>query len=211
MSIYRLKSVDGYVRDLASDLPAPGGGSAAALAGALGTALAAMVANFTKGKAQFAAVQREIRDVLKDLDDLREQLLELVDEDVEVYQRLSAAYRMPRETEGQQQRRKEAVEYACKRAAGVPKAIAEACDRVIELAAQLCEIGNPNLISDVGCAVRLAAAARHCAWLNVAINLSVIEDEQFHAKMHEALDEAGRKSSEVAEETWRKVVQQIVK
>ncbi len=211
MSIYRLKSVDGYVRDLASNLPAPGGGSGAALAGALGAALAAMVANFTKGKEKFAAVQREIRDILQELDDLRELLVELVDEDVEVYERVSAAYRMPRDTEKEKERRKAAIEYACKKAAGVPKAIAEACDQVIGLAAQLCDIGNPNLISDVGCAVRLAEAARHCAWLNVAINLSFIQDEEFHAKMHEALDEAGKRSSEVAEETWRKVVAQIVK
>lgn len=211
MSIYRLRSVDGYLRDLASSLPAPGGGSAAALAGALGAALAAMVANFTKGKEQFAAVQREVRDILQALDDLREELLELVDQDVQVYERVSAAYKMPRESEQQQQRRQQAIQYACKKAAGVPKAIAEACDRAIELSAQLCDIGNPNLISDVGCAVRLAAAARHCAWLNVAINLSFIEDEAFHAKMNEALDEAGRKSSELADETWRKVVARIVK
>lgn len=211
MSIYRLKSVDGYVRDLASDLPAPGGGSAAALAGVLGVALGAMVANFTKGREQFADVHREIRDILKELDDLREQLLELVDEDVNVYERVSAAYKMPRETDQDKKRRSEAIQYACKKAAGVPKAIAEACDKTIELAGQLCDIGNPNLISDVGCAARLAAAARHCAWLNVAINLSVIEDEEFNAKMREALDEPGRKSSDLAEEIWRKVVERIVK
>jgi formiminotetrahydrofolate cyclodeaminase len=211
MSVYRLRSVDGYVRDLASNLPAPGGGSAAALAGALGAALAAMVANFTKGKREFAEVQRDIRDILTELDDVRERLLTLVDQDVEVYERLSAAYKMPRETEKNKQRRSEAIQYACKRAAGVPKAIAEACDRAVELAARLCDIGNPNLISDVGCAVRLAAAARHCAWMNVVINLAVIEDEEFNTKMREALEEPGKRSSELAEETWSKVVERIVK
>lgn len=211
MSIYRLKSVDGYVRDLAANLPAPGGGSGAALAGALGAALAAMVANFTAGKKQFAEVQREVRDILKQLDDVRERLLELVDEDVHVYERVSAAYKMPRETDAEQQRRSEAIQYACKKAAGVPKAVAQQCDRAIELAAQLCDIGNPNLISDIGCAVRLAAAARHCAWLNVAINLAIVEDEEFKAKMREALEEPGRRSGELAEETWRKVVARIVK
>ena len=103
----------------------------------------------------------------------------------------------------------DAAVLACQQAAGVPRAIAEACDRTIQLAAELCDIGNPNLISDVGCAVRLAEAARHCAWLNVAINLSFIKDEAFKQEMTEALDEPGRESHRLAEETWGKVVKAV--
>jgi formiminotetrahydrofolate cyclodeaminase len=133
-----------------------------------------------------------------------------VDEDVQTYVKVSAAYKLPRGTDEEKVAREAAIEEACKLAAGVPRAIAEACDRSIALAAELCEIGNPNLISDVGCAVRLAEAARHCAWLNVAINLSVIKDEAFKEGMRRALEEPGRKSHALAEATWRTVVQRIV-
>lgn len=210
MSDYRCGSVDAYVRDLSANLPAPGGGSGAALAGALGNALAAMVGNFTVGKEKFAAVEADVERILSALGEVRERLLELVDEDVRVYSQVSAAYKLPRETDEEKAARSAAIEEACKTAAGVPRAIAERCDRTIELAAELCDIGNPMLISDVGCAVKLAEAARHCAWLNVAINLSSIKDEAFKAEMQEALDEPGRKSHELADTTWKKVVERIL-
>jgi formiminotetrahydrofolate cyclodeaminase len=210
MSDYRNGSVDAYVRDLAAGLPAPGGGSGAALAGALGNALASMVGNFTVGKEKFAAVEADVQRILAGLEGVRDRLLQLVDEDVAVYSQVSAAYKMPRETDEQKAARSAAIEEACKTAAGVPRAIAESCDQTVALAAELCDIGNPNLISDVGCAVRLAEAARHCAWLNVAINLSSIKDEAFKMEMQEALEQPGRKSHELAETTWQKVVQQIL-
>jgi formiminotetrahydrofolate cyclodeaminase len=210
MSDYRQGSVDQYVSDLASNLPAPGGGSGAALAGALGAALAAMVANFTVGKEKFANVEERVRTILHGLDEVRERLLELVDADVASYTQVSAAHKLPRGTDEEKTAREAAIQEACQAAAGVPRAIAEACDRAIALAGELCDLGNPNLISDVGCAVRLAEAARHCAWLNVAINLSIVKDEAFRAEMWEALDEPGRTSHALAEETWRKVVHRII-
>jgi len=210
MGSYRSGSVDAYVRDLSANLPAPGGGSGAALAGALGNALASMVASFTVGKEKFADVEADVQRILGELDAVRERLLQLVDEDVSVYSEVSAAYKLPRESDEQKAARSAAIEEACKTAAGVPRAIAECCDKTIALVAELCDIGNPNLISDVGCAVRLAEAARHCAWLNVAINLSSIKDEAFRADMHKALDDPGRKSHELAETTWHKVVERIL-
>ncbi|MBM3498505.1 MAG: cyclodeaminase/cyclohydrolase family protein [Armatimonadetes bacterium] len=207
---YRNGSVGGYVADLASNLPAPGGGSGAALAGALGNALASMVGNFTVGKEKFADVEDQVQRILGELNEVRERLLALVDLDVAVYSQVGTAYKLPRETDEQKARRSAAIEDACKTAAGVPRAIAECCDRTIALAAELCDIGNPMLISDVGCAVKLAEAARHCAWLNVAINLSSIKDEAFKAEMQEALDGPGRKSHELADTTWRKVVERIL-
>ncbi|MGQ9731516.1 MAG: cyclodeaminase/cyclohydrolase family protein [Candidatus Zipacnadales bacterium] len=210
MSNYRENSVETYVADLAANLPAPGGGSGAALAGALGNALAAMVGNFTVGKEKFVHVEAEVRRILAELAEVRERLLQLMDEDVAAYSAYSEASKLPKDTDEQKAVRAAAMEAACQGAAKVPRAIAEYCDRTIELAAQLGEIGNPSLLSDVGCAVRLAEAARHCAWLNVAINLAYIKDEAFKAEMQEALEEAGRRSHALAEETWHKVVKQIV-
>lgn len=210
MEGYRHSSIDRYVRDLAANLPAPGGGSGAAVVGALGNALAAMVANFTVGREKFADVEPQVQRILRELDVLRERLLELADEDVRAYSRVSAAFKLPRDTDEQKAVRDAAVEDACKTAADVPRAIAECCDRTIALAAELCDIGNPNLITDIGCAVRLAEAARHCAWLNVAINLVSIKDEAFKTEMLEAVEQAGRKSHEIAEATWKKVVERIL-
>ena len=210
MADYRNGSVDAYVSDLAANLPAPGGGSGAALAGALANALASMVGNFTVGKEKFADVEADVQRILDELGAVRERLLALMDLDVAVYSQVGTAYKLPRDTDEQKARRSAAIEDACKMAAGVPRAIAECCDRTIALAAELCDIGNPMLISDVGCAVKLAEAARHCAWLNVAINLSSIRDEAFRAEMQEALDVPGRKSHELADTTWKKVVQQIL-
>ncbi len=210
MSGYRDGSIDAYVRDLSANLPAPGGGSGAALAGALGNALASMVGNFTIGKEKFADVEADVQRILSQLSAVRERLLALVDLDVAVYSQVGTAYKLPRDTDEQKTRRSAAIEEACKMAAGVPRAIAECCDQTIALAAELCDIGNPMLISDIGCAVKLAEAARHCAWLNVAINLASIKDEGFKAEMQTALDEPGRRSHELADATWTKVVERIV-
>ena len=109
MSDYRHGPLEAYVRDLSANLPAPGGGSGAALAGALGNALAAMVGNFTAGKEKFAAVEADVQRILTALDVVRDRLLQLVDEDVAVYSQVSAAYKLPRETDEQKAARSAAI------------------------------------------------------------------------------------------------------
>lgn len=168
-----------YVERLAGDDPAPGGGSAAALAGALAAASARMVGSFTVGKKKYAQVEDEIREHLAAIDELRAEMLELVQQDVEAFSAVGEAYAMPRDTDEQKEARSQAIQQALMQAADVPLRLAQACHRLSEHLPPLLEKGNQNLVSDVGVAAKLCQAACECAWLNVEVNLAYLKDEAF--------------------------------
>jgi len=176
--MYTEQELRKYLEDLASNKPSPGGGSAAALVGALGVSLLAMVANFTVGKEKYKDVEEEVGRILSRCLDLQEKMQQLVDKDVTAYAKVSAALRMPNHTAQQKQARKAAMQRALRVAMEVPL---ELCGNLQE-AASLCEPllqnGNVNLISDVGVGAEFIAAAFGAAALNVRINLAAIEDEQ---------------------------------
>jgi len=176
--------VQEYLDKLAGKLPAPGGGSAAALAGALGAASGAMVASFTVGKKKYADVEEEIQGHLDAIEAIRGEMARLVDEDVTAYGAVGAAYGMPKGTEEEKAARTAAIQEALKAAAAVPMRLAEQCAALVEHLPPLLEKGNPNLVSDVGVAAKLAEAACECAWLNVEVNLAYIKDDDFtnHAR-----------------------------
>lgn len=169
-----------FLDKLASSAPEPGGGSASALAAAVGAALVSMVASLTVGKEKYADVQDQIARLLDDSEKVRSRLQELVQEDTEVYGVLAAAFKMPRETEEDKQKRNEAVQSACKEATMVPYAIAEQCLEVAKLSEVAADIGNVNAVSDAGVAALLAEACAQCAALNVKINLGTIKDTAFN-------------------------------
>jgi formiminotetrahydrofolate cyclodeaminase len=195
----------GYTDALASGRPAPGGGSAAALVGALGAALNSMVANFTVGKEKFAAVEEEVQRLLSRSEELRAALERLTQADTEAYGQVAAAQKMPRETDEEKAARREAMQKALKAAAEVPREAVKAAHGVIEIAAELVGKGNPNLITDVGVAAKFAVAAMECAALNVEINLAYIRDESYveecRKEMAPLLEEGGR----LGQEVWEKV------
>jgi len=168
-----------FLEDTASKTPTPGGGSVAALVGSLGAALLCMVGNFTLGKPKFEKVERDIREILKEADKLKEELSLLIQKDIEVYARFSQTSRMPRDTSELKEKRRQALQIALKNATEVPLSTAKLALRLIELAQLLLSKGNPNLITDVGVGVLLADAALQSAALNVQINLGYIKDEEF--------------------------------
>jgi formiminotetrahydrofolate cyclodeaminase len=176
-----------YLDDLAAKKPAPGGGSAAAVVGAIGVGLLSMVANFTIAKERYKDVEPEIQQLLARAEDLRANLQKLIDEDITAYQTVSAAYKMPRESQQEKAARSEAIQAALKNAMAVPLAI---CRNLFD-AAQLCEPllqkGNVNLLSDVGVAAEFIASGFTSALLNVEINLSSIKDEDLVAKIRAEL------------------------
>src|SRR5436309_6042472 len=137
-------TLDGWLEDLAAGTPAPGGGSAAALAGALAGALVAMVARLTTGRKAYAGVQERVAAILAEADALRAQLRRLVDDDAAAYARVSAAYRRPPEDPG----RPRAVDEALVGAAQTPLATARGAVRLIALAREMADIGNKNARSD---------------------------------------------------------------
>lgn len=165
-----------YLDDLAAGKPTPGGGSAAAAAGALGVGLLSMVANFTIGKDKYKDVEAEIRKTLSSSEKLRGRLQKLIDEDIAAYQKVSSAYKMPRQTDEDKKARTEAIQVALKDAMAVPLAACRNLFEAMKLCRPLLEKGNRNLVSDVGVAAQLIASAFESALLNVEINLSAIRD-----------------------------------
>ncbi|MCL5942899.1 MAG: cyclodeaminase/cyclohydrolase family protein [Actinobacteria bacterium] len=205
--------VDGSMRafldKLATASPEPGGGSVAALVGALGAGLVSMVASLTIGKEKYAGVQERIKVLLGEAEAVREMLQELLQRDAEVYGAVSEAMKMPRETEEQTAERAARMQTALKEAARVPLAIGEQVLRVARLSAIAAEIGNVNAVSDAGVAALLAEAAAQSAALNVKINIGWIDDAEFNRvsweRVQAILDETARLREHVVAMTYEKL------
>ena len=181
-------SVRDFSERLASREPTPGGGSAAALAGALGAGLVSMVCNFTVGREKYADVEERMQAVLARSEELRRELEQAVEDDVAAYGSYSEAQRMPRESEDEQSAREAALDAALRESTVVPLGVAERCAELLSLAVQAAELGNRFLISDAAVGAELAAAALSSAELNVRLNLGGIEDEEFARGVRERLD-----------------------
>ena len=203
---YLEKPLKHYTDMLASGAPAPGGGSAAALVGALGAALNSMVANFTVGREKFAAVEADVQRLLARSEDLRAQLERLTQTDTEAYGEVAAAQKMPRDTDEQKAARTAAVQAALKAAAEVPREAVRAAYGVLEVAAELVEKGNPNLITDVGVAAKFGVAALECAALNVDINLAYIKDEAYNRAVRSEMKPLLERGPELGASVWAKVL-----
>ncbi|MBC7223717.1 MAG: cyclodeaminase/cyclohydrolase family protein [Anaerolineae bacterium] len=203
------KTVRTFLDELASSAPAPGGGSVAALSGALGAALVSMVCNLTLGKKRYEAVQEEIAALLERSEALRHRLTELLDEDVRAYTAVSQAYKMPRETEEQKQARSEAIQQALKEATLVPLQVAEACVEVLDLCAPAAEKGNVNAVSDAGVAALAAETGLRSAALNVLINLGLIQDDAFVQEHRAKLDALLAGKPELKERVYQMVVEKL--
>ena len=184
-------SVREFGERLASAEPTPGGGSAAALGGALGAGLVSMVCNFTVGREKYADVEEEMQAVLSRSEELRLELEQAVEDDVAAYGSYSQASKLPRETEEEKRARAAALDAALRESTVVPLGVAERCAELLELALRAAELGNRFLISDAAVGAELAAAARASAELNVRLNLGGIEDPEFAARVRERLDAVG--------------------
>jgi formiminotetrahydrofolate cyclodeaminase len=206
---YLEESLKTYSDALASGGPTPGGGSAAALVGALGAALNSMVANFTVGREKFAAVDAQARDLLAESEHLRADLERLTQADTEAYAQVSAAYKMPRDTDEEKAARQDAIQEALKAAAQVPMEAVRACHRVLEIANELLAVGNPNLITDVGVAARFALAALECATLNAEINLIHIKDRSYVEASFDSMKPLLAEGERLGRDVWRAVIQKV--
>ncbi len=177
----RDKSIQAFLDELASKSATPGGGSAAAIMGAMSAALVSMVCNLTIGRRNYEAVEQELKTALTRSEDLRRRLSDMVRADVEAFDRVMGAYGMPKGTEREQQARSEAIQAALKAATEVPLDCARACAEIISLSKVVAEKGNRNAVSDAGVAVLAGYAALKSAALNVYVNTGAIRDEAFVA------------------------------
>jgi len=165
-----------FLDDLAAGTPAPGGGSAAAYAGAMGAALVAMVARLTIGKKSYQAVQPQMNEILKQAERLRAELTEAVQADSAAFEAVMAAFKLPKNTEKAESDRNTAIEEATKGAAQVPLKVSQNAVSVIALAERAAALGNLNAISDAASAAALARASLTAAGCNVRINVASLND-----------------------------------
>ena len=172
------KKVSNFLNELASNSSTPGGGSVAALAGALGVALISMVGNLTVGKKKYEDVEEDIEKIISSSEKLRYELSQLIEEDVKVFNNFMATYKMPKETEDEKTIRAGKIQESLIKAAKVPLKVAYKCLDILSLSKEVAEKGNINVVSDAGVAALMAEAALESAILNVKINLKMIKDEK---------------------------------
>lgn len=203
------KKVSNFLDELASNSPTPGGGSVAALAGALGVALISMVGNLTVGKKKYEDVEEDIKKILSSSEKLRYELSQLIEEDVKVFNNFMSTYKMPKETEDEKKVRAEKIQESLIEAAKVPLKVAYKCLDILSLSKEVAEKGNINVVSDAGVAALMAEAALESAILNVKINLKMIKDEKTIEKLSSSIKEILLKEKGQKEKVLEIVEQKI--
>ncbi len=205
------KTVKAFLDELASASPAPGGGSVAALSGALGAALAAMVCHLTIGKKKYADVEEEMKKVLVQAEDLRRVFTELVSKDTEAFNKVMEAYSLPKETEPQKALRSAAITEATKEATLVPLEVMKHCIDALALAQIVASRGNVNSVSDAGVSALMLHAACEGAAMNVRINLNGLNDPDFVGWKNEELESVLNTSGMMMEEIRSVVAERMAK
>ncbi|MDR3630770.1 MAG: cyclodeaminase/cyclohydrolase family protein [Desulfocapsaceae bacterium] len=200
-----------FIEVLASKAPVPGGGGAAAMGGAIGMALSNMVGNLTVGKKKYADVEGEIKELIASGEDVISKLKRLVDKDAEVFEPLSKAYGLPKNTPEEIKFKEETMEKCCKTACGVPMEIMRAAFEGIKIHARMGEIGTMIAISDVGCGVVFLKSALISGSLNVIINLNTIKDQAFLATTRKEMEDLLTTGSKIADETLALVISKLKK
>ena len=201
----------GFVKELSTNSPAPGGGSVSALAGSLGAALSSMVAALTHEKKEMLDSKPEMDRVGMESQALKDRLAYLVDEDTHAFNKLMDANRLTATNDEEQTAKNEAIEIANKYAIDIPMETAEKCFRVIELAEILVEKGNPNSVSDAGVAAEVSLAGLRGACMNVMINLPGVEDESYCNEKKNAVNDLIKKAKSLHQVVFEKTMNVINK
>ena len=170
-------TVEGFLETMGSGDPTPGGGAAAAVAGAAGAALIAMVGRLTLGKPGFADLEERMQALVERADEARSDFLDLADRDAEAFEQVMSAFRMPKGSDVEKTSRAQAIQLGLEHAAGAPLEIARRAVDLMELAEDATALGNPNAASDGMTAAGLLLAAVIGARANVEINASSLKDE----------------------------------
>lgn len=205
------KSCSDFLEVLASKAPVPGGGGAAALGGAIGMALSNMVGNLTVGKKKYAEVEEEVKDLIEKGNKIIDDLKKLVDEDAAVFEPLSKAYGLPKDTPEQIAYKEQVLEKCSKDACEGPMEIMRKCFEGIKLHERMGQIGTNLAISDVGCGVVFLKAALISGMLNVVINLNTIKDQEYVNKNKAEMEQLLTEGSRIADATLELVLNKIKK
>lgn len=206
LSEYNIKD---FISILASKEPAPGGGAASALVGAIGNALSSMVANLTVGKKKFQDQEPIMKDIIEEGQKLQKSLLSLIDKDTDAFNAVAEVFKMPKDTEGQKVKRSEALQKALKDATLVPFSIMQECLKALYLHEKALGKSNPAAASDLGVGALCLKAALQGGWLNVKINLSSIKDAEFVADYEKKGRKILSEGSRIADEIYQKVMESL--
>lgn len=201
--------INDFIAVLGSDTPAPGGGSASALAAAQGIALTKMVTELTIGKKKYAEFEDEIELLQKKAKSLQEGLLRAIDEDTEAFNQVSAVFGLPKTTEEEKKARREAIQSALKGAAVTPFSMMEKIVDALKVTQAAVGKSNTNAASDLGVAALNLKAALQGAWLNVLINLASIKDEMFVRQYRKAGESLVEEGSKIADATYQQILESL--
>ena len=188
--MYMEEKLHRYLDDLASALPAPGGGSTAALSGAMGAALASMVCRITLGKDAYADVHQEIEELLQKTKSLRERFQQLMQEDIEAYGHLARSYKLPRETSEERKYRTDMIQKQLVKAALVPLEVVERAAELMKSCQRIAEVGSETVLSDVATGAILASCSGKGAASMVRINMASMKDDILVLELENRLNSA---------------------
>ncbi len=206
LEIFSRDSIRGYIGELASDKPAPGGGSASAMVGSMGAALVAMVAGLTIGKKGYEEVQEKMKGIQKDAGEVVWRLYNQADRDTKAYDNLSKSLSLPKGTQEEKDARTKIIQERLKEATQVPYATGKLASSMLEHLPLLIERGNKNAASDVYCAALFISSSVYGSMQNVKINLGLIKDtsfvEEYRKKMMDLAEDTKKKTEQILGNMW---------
>ncbi len=202
-------SVKQLIEVSASDSPTPGGGSVSSLAGSLAAAMVSMVGNLTVGKEKYKDVEADTKEILAEATDIIARLEQLVAADIAEFSKFMAALKLPKNTEEEKAERTRVMQEVLKSATDTPMEIARTCLDILKLAKRLSGIGNKGAISDVGVGAYLAEASLHSALLSVDINLPMVKDADYAARISAERNQLVEEASKLKEEAVAVVRQRL--
>lgn len=199
-------NVKEFLAETASNAPVPGGGSIAALSGAISAALAEMVSNLTIGKKGYEEAEAEMKEIAEKAAAFREELIADIDRDSNSFNEVMAAFKLPKNTEEEIAARKAAIQEGYKKAALVPLEVAKRAFDMFDMIAMVVEKGNKNAVTDGAVSAMMARTAVLSALYNVKINIGSIKDEAFVKEISAEVERLETKAVELEKEILAKVV-----
>lgn len=198
------------IKVIASPSPTPGGGTVGALCGALSAALSAMVASLTTGKDKYRDLEPRMREIVEEAGNLSKRLLDLMEEDARAFDAVMEAYRLPKGTEEERAKRKEAIERALRGACEPPMEVLRLSRKLVELASEVEMKGNKNAITDAAAAAACARAAAEIAFLNALVNLNGLSDEALKSEIASEGQRLLREVERESRETFEDVLEYLM-
>ncbi len=208
-TVFAKQQIESFVQDLNSAKPMPGGGSAAAVCGAMAAALAGMSAHMTLGKKKYAAVEGKMQEIIAETGTLQAEMLDMAQEDADMYSLVLQAYKLPNITVEEMEVRRQAIEEAGKTAVAASLKVTGVCVRIMKLAYTTVTEGNRMMVTDGSASALLARACQQVAAYNVRINLGGVNDRAVVAETERLLERHLSEGKRLLAEVLKEVEQRL--